>query len=95
MNMQTIQNLLPSRHLLHSQTDGSQCLPMHGNEGLLSRVIGKFQSYFVEWNRKYHREAEIHQAIEHLQALTDQQLSDIGITRMDISAAVRFGKEFI
>jgi uncharacterized protein YjiS (DUF1127 family) len=95
MNMQYIQNILQSRHSLHSQADGSQYLPMHGDKGLISRVIGKFQSYLVELNRSYHREAEIQQAIEHLQAMNDQQLRDIGIARMDISTAVRFGNESI
>jgi len=39
------------------------------------------------------RAAEDRKAIEHLQALSDAQLRDMGITRMDISHVVRFGKQ--
>ncbi len=90
-----IQNLLQPRHFVHTQSDGSQYLPVSGDMGLLARAVRGLRDYIAESSHQHSIEAENRKAIEHLHSLTDEHLRDIGITRMDISRAVRFGKENI
>ena len=63
------------------------------NAGILGRALQHIRSYYAEVRRRQAQEIEIRRDIEHLYSLTDEQLRDIGITRMDISRAVRYGKE--
>jgi len=63
------------------------------NAGILGRTLRQIRSYLTEVRRRQAQEIEIRRDTEHLYSLTDEQLRDIGITRMDIPRAVRFGKE--
>lgn len=63
------------------------------NAGILERTLRHIRSYLAEVRRKQAQEYVIRRDTEHLYSLTDEQLRDIGITRMDIPHAIRFGKE--
>ena len=63
------------------------------NSGIFGEAFRQLSSYFTEAMRKQKQENNIRRDIEHLRSLTDGQLSDIGITRMDIPHVVRYGKE--
>ena len=63
------------------------------NAGILGRALRHLRSYLAEVRRSQTLENEIRRDTEHLYSLTDAQLRDIGITRMDIPRAVRFGNE--
>ena len=63
------------------------------NRGILERVLQPIRGYLAEVRCRQSQEIEIRRATEHLYSMTDEQLRDIGITRMDIPRAVRFGKE--
>jgi uncharacterized protein YjiS (DUF1127 family) len=62
-------------------------------DNLFQRAYRATHRYVAEKQRRYALEREIDQAIEHLHRLTDDQLRDMGITRMDIEHAVRHGKD--
>ncbi|MCP4876241.1 MAG: hypothetical protein GY896_12315 [Gammaproteobacteria bacterium] len=63
--------------------------------GILSRAVRGLRDYVAEISRRYESEAEERKSMEHLHSLTDEHLRDIDITRMDISRAVRYSKEYI
>jgi len=62
------------------------------NAGILGRTLRHIRSYLTEVRCRQALEIEIRRSTEHLYSLTDEQLRDMGITRMDIPRAVRFGK---
>ena len=95
MIKQNLQNLVHSNNLVSYQLSEPQSLLEADDAGLLDRVIRGLRHYLVESNRKQALEAENRKAIEHLHTVTNEQLRDIGITRMDISRAVRLGKDNI
>lgn len=95
MIKQYIQNLSGTRHFVHMQSGGAQYLPATADAGLLTCAVRALRHYVDARRRQYANEAENRKAIEHLHGLTDAQLRDLGITRMDITRAVRFGKENI
>ena len=90
-----LQNLLQPAQLLQAQSGAAQTSLSDNRTSLLDRVARQARDYLVRRLKAYAREAEIRKAIEHLQALSDEQLGDIGITRQDITRAVRLGKENI
>jgi len=87
-----LQNLVVSSNLVSHQFNEPQFLPEAGNTDLLARAIHDLRHYLVASLRKQAFKAETRNAIEHLHSLTDEHLRDIGITRMDISRAVRLGR---
>jgi len=68
-------------------------LPLDGDLGFLAAAVRALRDHVGASFRRQARAAEDRKAIEHLQALSDAQLRDMGITRMDISHVVRFGKQ--
>lgn len=92
MITQILQNIARPGHLLHSQPGAASFLSHSGEEGLLGAAISALKGRLVEALRQLSNETEIREAIEHLHGLTDEQLLDMGITRMDIAHAVRHGK---
>ena len=95
MIKRNIQNLVHFSNLAPCKTGESQYLFEAGDAGLFTRVINGLQNFLTERIAKQALEAENSHAIEHLHTLTDAQLRDIGITRMDISRAVRLGRDNI
>jgi uncharacterized protein YjiS (DUF1127 family) len=95
MIKQILQNLVHSNNLAPRQIIESQYLLEAGDTGLLARTVRGLQHYLAESNRKQAFEAENRKSIEHLHTLSDENLRDIGITRMDISRAVRLGRDNI
>ena len=95
MLKRNLQNLAHSNNLVPSQLSEPQYLLETGDTGLFKRAIDVLRHYLAESSRKQALEAENRKAIEHLHTLTDEQLRDIGITRMDISHAVRLGRDNI
>ena len=93
MITQILQNLVRPSHLAHSQTGETAFLPHGGNESLFRTTIRGIKGRLTEIHKRQSCETEIRDAIEHLQDLTDEQLRDMGITRMDISHVVRHGKD--
>lgn len=92
MITQILQNLVRPSHLAHSQPGNASLLSNRGEEGLIRVAISEIKGRLVEALRQQSNEAEIRVAIEHLHDLTDEQLLDMGISRMDISQVVRHGK---
>jgi len=92
MIKQNLQNLVHSNNLVPDQLGEPQYLFDAGDENLLVRFIRGLQYYLAASSRKQAIETENSKAIKHLHTLTDEQLRDIGITRMDISRAVRLGR---
>jgi uncharacterized protein YjiS (DUF1127 family) len=87
-----LQNLVRPGHLAHSQPGDASLLSHRGEEGLLRAAISAIKGRLVKALRQQSNETEIREAIEHLHDLTDEQLLDMGITRMDIAHVVRHGK---
>ena len=95
MLKRNLQKLIEANKLVPCPLGVPQTLPQAGATGLLARSIRGLRHYLAASSRKQALEAEILKAIKHLHTLTDEQLRDIGITRMDISRAVRLGKDNI
>jgi uncharacterized protein YjiS (DUF1127 family) len=92
MITQILQNLVRPGHLAPSQPVDVSVLSHSGKEGLLIAAISGIKGRLVESLKQQSNETEIRVAIEHLHDLTDEQLLDMGITRMDIAHVVRHGK---
>jgi len=90
MLTQVLQNLVRPRYL--AQPEHAPLLAHRGDESMLRAAISRLKGRLVETLRQQSKETEIREAIEHLHDLTDEQLLDMGITRMDISHVVRHGK---
>ena len=95
MIKQNLQNLVHSSNLIPNQLNGPQYLLGAGDAGLFTRAISGLRNYLAESRRLQMLEAQNRKTIAHLYTLTDEQLRDMGITRMGISRAVRFGRENI
>ena len=95
MTTRNIQKHLSINHLIHAQADSPRYGLEFGNTSLLSRFFPRVRDFLTETSQRYNKEAENHKAIEHLQAMSDQELNDIGIKRPDISRAVHFGNDNI
>ena len=59
-----------------------------------ARLAGYLRRRLGELDEGIARERETREAIEHLEAMSDAQLRDIGITRAEIADAVRFGRHY-
>lgn len=90
-----LQNLIHSNNFAPRQSSGPQHLYKAGDTSLLARAFRGLRHILVESSREQVVEADNRKWIRHLHTLTDEQLRDIGITRMDISRAVRLGKDNI
>ena len=95
MIKRNIQNLVHFSNLAPYKTSEPRYLFEAGDAGLFTRVINGLRSFLAGRSDKQALETEKKKAIEHLHSLTDEQLRDIGITRMDISRAVRLGRDNI
>ncbi len=62
------------------------------NASIFGRALHHLRSYLAEVRHRQALENKIRKDTEHLYSMTDVQLRDIGITRMDIPLAVRLGK---
>ncbi len=62
--------------------------------GALHRLTDYLRRRLAEINERIARDRDAREAIEHLEAMSDAQLRDIGITRADIADAVRFGRRY-
>ena len=58
-----------------------------------TNAIRRITDRLIAIYKRQNEEARIQQAISHLRSLTDEQLRDMGITRMDIARVVRYGKD--
>lgn len=85
-------NFVYTYNVTSSYSAESSQLFLGANLGILGRTLHRIRSYLAEVRRKQEQEYVIRRDTEHLYSLTDEQLRDIGITRMDIPRAVRFGK---
>jgi uncharacterized protein YjiS (DUF1127 family) len=92
MITQILQNLVRPSHLVHSQLGDASLLSHRGEEGLLRAAISGIKERLVEALRQQSKETEIRKATQYLHGLTDEQLLDMGITRLDIAHVVRHGK---
>ncbi len=62
--------------------------------GTLQNALASLRCWYAEIDERIARDREAREAIEHLEAMSDAQLRDIGITRADIADAVRFGRHY-
>jgi uncharacterized protein YjiS (DUF1127 family) len=90
-----LQNMLHPSNLAPCHPCAQRYLHEAGDGSWFARAIHDLRRYLAESSRRQACEAENRKAMGHLHALTDEQLRDIGISRMDISRAVRFGKDHI
>jgi uncharacterized protein YjiS (DUF1127 family) len=95
MITQILQNLVRPRQLLHSQSSETTFPLQGGDESLFRTAIRGIRGMLVEARKRQIYNTEIREATEHLHGLTDEQLRDMGITRMDIAHVVRHGKDWI
>ena len=89
MITQILQNLIRP---IQPHSSEASFLSHRGDESLLRSAITRVKGRLVEALRQQSIEAKNSEAIEHLHELTDEQLLDMGITRMDIAHVVRHGK---
>ena len=85
-------NFVYTYNITPSYSAESSWLFPGANAGIFGRAFHHLRSYLAEVRRRQVLENEIRRDTEHLYSLTDEQLRDIGITRMDVPRAVRFGK---
>ena len=90
MIIQILQNLVRPSYL--AQSEHTSLLSHRVNESVLRVAFSGIKGRLVEALRRQSNETEIREATEHLHDLTDEQLLDMGITRMDIAHVVRHGK---
>ena len=92
MNQQIASNPLSSRHGLSRPCHREQ--PGSGIVATLHNALALLRRRYAEIDERIARDRETREAIEHLEAMSDAQLRDIGITRADIADAVRFGRHY-
>lgn len=93
MIAQILQNLARPDHLAHCHPAETALLPHGDDESLFSTVIRGIKGRLAEARKRQSCEAVIRKAIAHLHDLSDEQLRDMGISRMDIAHVVRYGKD--
>jgi len=90
-----LQNFVSPGKSLHGTTAGP-AYPLRGGIATpLGNLVKRLRGKLVEIDRKRRSEYENRRAIAHLQSLTDAQLADVGIRRLDIERCVRHGREAI
>ncbi|MFT5220157.1 MAG: hypothetical protein ACI9LO_000833 [Planctomycetota bacterium] len=93
MTMHNIQNIFELRHNLHAANDDILLRSVSNGRGFVAGMLGKLKAALANSLRNLLVEDDERKAIEHLNAMTGAQLSDLGITRPDIRRAVQYGKE--
>ena len=93
MITQILQNLIRPGHLHHAQSGNLSILPNKTDNSLLRVAFSNIKDRLVKILGQKTVETEVLEAIQHLHDLTDEQLLDMGITRMDIAHVVRHGKD--
>ena len=93
MTTQFIQNIFEHRHQLQTEGVETTQRPVNCNQGFLVRMIRKLQNALTNSLQQQLKVNDERKAVEHLNAMTDDQLSDLGITRPDIPVVVQYGKE--
>ena len=92
MNHQIASNPAVSQHEVsrpcHRQQSGG------GIVATLRYAFASLRRWYAEIDARIARERENREAVEHLEAMSDAQLRDIGLTRGDIADAVRFGRHY-
>ena len=68
--------------------------PGGGIAGTLRYALASLRCWYAAIDARVARDREVREAIEHLEAMSDAQLRDIGITRNHIGDAVRFGRHY-
>ncbi len=81
-----------SRHSVSRPCHRQQ--PGAGIVGTLQNALASLRCWYAEIDERIARDRETREAIEQLEALSDAQRRDIGITRADIADAVRFGRHY-
>ena len=92
MTKRNLPTLVYPHNITPPYSTESSWLFSDANAGIFGRTLRYVHSYLSEVRRRQTLENRICRDTEHLYSLTDEQLRDIGITRMDIPRAVRFGK---
>ncbi len=96
MNQQAISNLSSPRQAVSGPGDSAQ-LGSGRSPGIVAsvlRIAAHLRRRLAEIGARIERDREVREAIEHLEAMSDSQLRDIGLQRGDIVAAVRFGNRY-
>ena len=93
MNIRILPNLDDAAQVTAGRIATAPYTPRKSEPSLWNRAVRYLQHRLDAAQQSYQREAEIRKAIRHLQVLTDEQLMDMGITRLDIVRVVRHGKE--
>ena len=93
MTTQNIQNVFELRHSLHAANDDVLLRSVSSGQGFVAGVVSKLKAALANSIRQLLAADEERMAIEQLNAMTDAQLSDLGITRPDIAHVVRHGKK--
>ena len=93
MTTHNIQNIAGLRHHFHAES-GENALAQPGFAlGFLARMNRKLQTTLANALKQQRKASEIRKAIKHLNAMNDDQLFDLGITRTDIPQVVQHGKD--
>ncbi len=92
MNKRYLPNFVYTYNVTPSYSAEPAWIFSGANAGIFGRALNHLRSYLAEVRRRQALNNKIRKDTEHLYSLTDVQLLDIGITRMDIPLAVRFGK---
>ena len=87
------QNLIEPRRFAHSANEETRYLPVGSAIGAIEGLLRRLRAWLAGIDRERRIRHQNAKAIAHLHSLTDGQLRDIGITRMDIEQAVRFGRD--
>jgi uncharacterized protein YjiS (DUF1127 family) len=61
-------------------------IPRTGPAGFVTRVVARIAAAIAE-------ELRIRRDLQQLRAMDDHMLEDIGLTRMDVGSAVRYGRD--
>ena len=93
MTTHNIQNNFELCTDLHEQAAVNKYRQVNDGQGFLAGMIRKLQAALVNSLQNQLKAHEERRAIEHLRAMNDDQLRDLGITRADITRVVQYGKE--
>ena len=89
-----IQRYLQNLVYPHRVAPGCTSLPRGDAAVAASGILGRLSDWLAAWRERLRQESIHREAIEHLEAMNDSQLRDIGIRREDIVDAVRFGRHY-
>lgn len=95
MIKQIFQNIIAPKTAVSANNFGRNFNVTGVSEGIFTRMFYQLRKRGHALIEKWQREYEIEESIIHLRSLTNEQLSDMGITRDDIPHVVRYGKDAI